>query len=122
MRRIFVVLCLLSFLGCGAKTKPVVFVPPTPLPLTLKTWPPLIQVYTEFKLQCLLPDGAEGTAIFGIQDRFHSEHTPLDKRLYERWSSAGCDPMSAYCGYRKPGEPKPTMTSIVITPIGECRE
>lgn len=121
MRRILTIVLTFSLWGCASNPQSTVFVPPAPLPLTLTTFPQVIQSYSEFWLRCMLPEEAAGTAIWGITEHFHSEHKPLDKRMYERLIKAPCEPIVAYCGYRPNGVSEAKMTTLTITPVGECR-
>lgn len=121
MRRIVAGLFLFLTLGCGAKSNPTVFVPPPPLPLSISIYPQLVRVYSDFRFKCLLPEDADGTAIFGIEGIFHTAHTPLDKRMYERLVTAPCHELLAYCGYKPQGKPDIHMVRQTIEPVGECR-
>ena len=116
------ILISVILLGCGANPKPnAVFTPPAPLPLNITTFPRIIQVYASFWLRCMLPEDANGTAIFGIEGMFHTAHKPLDRRMYERLVDAPCQQMYAYCGYKPDGDPNIKMTRLTIEPVGECK-
>jgi hypothetical protein len=120
MRRILAVILLTTLWGCGsAPAKP--FVLPEPLPLSIIVYPQIVQVHSDFRFTCLLPESAEGKVINGIEGIFHEEHNPLDRRSYVRLVTAPCQTMTLYCGYKVPGAIKPIMISRTLEPVGECR-
>lgn len=113
-------LSILTLMGCASKA-PTVFTPPEPMPLSISVYPQAVTVYSTIRFKCFLPEHADGTAIYGIRDMFHSAHNPLDRRMYERLINVGCDKLVAYCGYKPSGSPDTKMISVEIEPVGECR-